>query len=105
MGTPDFAVPSLRLLVEAGYNVVGVITTTDKMGGRGGKQLLESPVKQYAVSQGIPVLQPRNLKAPEFIAELQALQANLQIVVAFRMLPAVVWQMPELGTFNLLGSL
>ncbi|MBV6654837.1 MAG: methionyl-tRNA formyltransferase [Mameliella sp.] len=105
MGTPDFAVPSLDILVQEGYDVVGVITATDKHGGRGKKQLLESPVKKYAVSKGIPVLQPKNLKSPEFIEELRALNANLQIVVAFRMLPEVVWNMPEIGTFNLHGSL
>lgn len=105
MGTPDFAVPSLRILVEHGYQVVGVITATDKRGGRGKKQLLQSPVKKFALAHDIPVLQPRNLKAPEFIAELEALRANLQVVVAFRMLPEVVWAMPEYGTFNLHGSL
>lgn len=105
MGTPDFAVPSLDILVREGYNVVGVVTATDKYGGRGKKQLLESPVKQYAVSKGIPVLQPKNLKSPEFQQELRALNANLQIVVAFRMLPEAIWDMPELGTFNLHGSL
>ncbi|MEL7122311.1 MAG: methionyl-tRNA formyltransferase [Bacteroidota bacterium] len=105
MGTPDFAVPSLRILVENGYNVVGVITATDKLGGRGKKQLLQSPVKKYAVEQNIPVLQPRNLKSKSFLQELRALNANLQIIVAFRMLPVVVWDMPELGTFNLHGSL
>lgn len=105
MGTPDFAVPSLRILVEAGYDVVAVVTATDKMGGRGGKKLLESAVKKYAVSQNIPVLQPKNLKAPEFIESLASYQADLQVVVAFRMLPVVVWDMPPLGTFNLHGSL
>jgi len=105
MGTPEFAVPSLKILVENGYNVVGVITATDKMGGRGKNQLIESAVKKYAVAQDIPVLQPKNLKSPEFQAELKGLNANLQIVVAFRMLPVSVWDMPELGTFNLHGSL
>ncbi|MFK7936271.1 MAG: methionyl-tRNA formyltransferase [Saprospiraceae bacterium] len=105
MGTPDFAVPSLDILVKNGYNVVGVVTATDKYGGRGNKKLIESAVKKYAVAQGIPVLQPKNLKAPEFIDELCALNANLQIVVAFRMLPEVVWNMPAIGTFNLHGSL
>lgn len=105
MGTPDFAVPSLQILVEAGYEVVGVVTTTDKYGGRGKKKLLESPVKKYAVSQGIPVLQPEKLRAPDFIAALEALKADLQIVVAFRMLPEVVWNMPRQGTYNLHGSL
>ena len=105
MGTPEFAVPSLQILVEAGYDVVAVVTATDKMGGRGGKKLLQSAVKKYAVEQGIPVLQPKNLKAPEFIEELASYQADLQIVVAFRMLPVAVWDMPRLGTFNLHGSL
>ncbi len=105
MGTPDFAVPSLRILVETGYDVVAVVTATDKMGGRGGKKLLQSAVKRYAVEQGIPVLQPRNLKAPEFIEELASYKADLQVVVAFRMLPVAVWDMPSLGTFNLHGSL
>ena len=105
MGTPDFAVPSLRALVREGYSVVGVVTATDKRGGRGGKQLLESPVKRTAGELGIPVLQPSNLKADTFVKELRALRADLQIVVAFRMLPEVVWSMPRLGTFNLHGSL
>lgn len=105
MGTPDFAVPSLRALVAADYPVVGVITATDKLGGRGGKQLLESPVKRAAVALGIPVLQPKNLKAEDFLTELADLRADLQIVVAFRMLPVAVWKMPRLGTFNLHGSL
>lgn len=105
MGTPEFAVPSLRILIENGYQVVGVITATDKYGGRGNKQLLESAVKQYAVSQGIPVLQPEKLRDPEFLDQLRALKANLQIIVAFRMLPEVVWNMPEYGTINLHGSL
>lgn len=105
MGTPEFAVPSLDMLIKNGYDVVGVVTATDKYGGRGGKKLLESAVKKYAAANGIPVLQPKNLKAPEFIEELQALKADLQIVVAFRMLPEVVWAMPRLGTYNLHGSL
>ena len=105
MGTPEFAVPSLEALLEAGYPVVGVITATDKMGGRGGKQLLESPVKKAAVHHGIPVLQPRNLKSEAFQESLRELRADLQIVVAFRMLPEAVWDMPPLGTFNLHGSL
>ena len=105
MGTPEFAVPSLERLVGAGYPVVGVVTATDKLGGRGGKQLLESPVKQAAVRLNIPVLQPKNLKGEEFQSALRALGADLQIVVAFRMLPEAVWDMPKLGTFNLHGSL
>ncbi|WP_245550059.1 methionyl-tRNA formyltransferase [Haliscomenobacter hydrossis] len=105
MGTPDFAVPALDILVQHGYEIVGVVTVADKMGGRGMKQVLESPVKKYAVAQGIPVLQPEKLRNPEFLAQLRDLGANLQIVVAFRMLPEVVWSMPGLGTFNLHGSL
>lgn len=105
MGTPDFAVPSLKLLVENGYNIVGVVTSTDKFGGRGGKKLLESAVKKYAVSQNLTVLQPKNLKSKKFIRELKALKADLQIIIAFRMLPEIVWDMPRLGTYNLHGSL
>lgn len=105
MGTPDFAVASLKALVEGGYNVVGVITMPDKPVGRHHNVLQASPVKEYAVSQGIPVLQPEKLKAPEFLEALKALNADLQIVVAFRMLPEVVWDMPPMGTFNLHASL
>lgn len=104
MGTPDFAVESLKALVENEYHVVGVITAPDKPAGRG-RQLSESAVKQYAVQQNLKVLQPEKLKNPEFISELESLKADLQIVVAFRMLPEVVWNMPPLGTFNLHGSL
>ena len=104
MGTPDFAVESLIALVANGYNVVGVITAPDKPAGRG-RQLSESAVKQYAVQQSLPILQPEKLKNPEFIAELESLKADLQIVVAFRMLPEIVWSMPPMGTFNLHGSL
>lgn len=105
MGTPEFAVPSLQILVENGYEVVGVITATDKYGGRGKKQLIQSAVKQYATEQGLTVLQPKNLKDPDFQEELRSLQADLQVVVAFRMLPVSVWDMPSKGTFNLHGSL
>lgn len=105
MGTPEFAVPSLEILIAAGYPVVGVITATDKMGGRGGKQLLESAVKKCAVRHSIPVLQPEKFRDEAFQADLRALKADLQIVVAFRMLPVSVWDMPRLGTFNLHGSL
>jgi methionyl-tRNA formyltransferase len=105
MGTPDFAVESLRSLVEAHYNVVGVVTMPDKPIGRHGSQLQASPVKQYAQAHGIPVLQPERLKDEAFLAELRNLRADLQIVVAFRMLPEVVWAMPPLGTFNLHASL
>jgi len=104
MGTPDFAVASLQELVDEGYNVVGVITAPDKPAGRG-KKLSESAVKKYAVEKGLRVLQPEKLKNPGFIEELRALKADLQVVVAFRMLPEVVWDMPPLGTFNLHGSL
>ncbi len=105
MGTPEFAVESLKRLVEGGYNIVGVITMPDKPMGRHGSVLQPSPVKQYAVSQGLKVLQPEKLKNEEFVAELRSLNADLQIVVAFRMLPEVVWNMPRLGTFNLHASL
>lgn len=105
MGSPDFAVPSLDILIRNGYNVVAVITATDKMGGRGGKKLLKTPVKVYAEENNIPVLQPKNLKNEDFISELRSYQADLQIVVAFRMLPVVVWDMPKHGTYNLHGSL
>lgn len=104
MGTPDFAVESLKALVEGGYNVVGVITMPDKPAGRGHK-IQYSPVKQYALEVGLPLLQPEKLKDELFLAELKALNADLQIVVAFRMLPEVVWNMPRLGTFNLHASL
>lgn len=104
MGTPDFAVATLKTLVENQYQIVGVITAPDKPAGRGQK-LHESAVKQYAVSQNLNILQPTNLKSDTFLAELKALNANLQIVVAFRMLPKIVWQMPQYGTFNLHASL
>jgi len=104
MGTPDFAVESLRILVENNYNIVGVITAPDKPSGRGQK-INQSAVKKYADANGLKTLQPTNLKSQEFLAELKALNANLQIVVAFRMLPEAVWNMPELGTFNLHASL
>lgn len=104
MGTPEFAVTTLKALVENNYNVVGVITASDKPAGRGQK-LHESEVKKYAISQRLKILQPTNLKDENFIQELESLKANLQIVVAFRMLPEVVWKMPEYGTFNLHASL
>ena len=105
MGTPDFAVPALNILVENGYDVAAVITATDKRGGRGNKKILQSAVKKYALKKGLNVLQPKNLKAPEFVEELKKLEADLQVVVAFRMLPKIVWAMPRYGTFNLHGSL
>lgn len=104
MGTPYFAVTTLKTMVERGYNVVGVITAPDKPAGRG-RKLNESDVKKYAKSVGLKVLQPTNLKSDVFLDELHSLNANLQVVVAFRMLPKVVWQMPEYGTFNLHASL
>ena len=104
MGTPDFAVESLRCLVEGGYNVVGVITMPDKPAGRGHK-IQFSPVKQYALEHNLPLLQPEKLKDDTFIENLRAWKADLQIVVAFRMLPEVVWSMPKYGTFNLHASL
>ena len=104
MGTPDFAVATLKTLLDHDFNVVGVITAPDRPAGRGQK-LRASAVKQFAVEKNLKVLQPKNLKADSFIEELQSLNANLQIIVAFRMLPKVVWQMPEFGTFNLHASL
>lgn len=105
MGTPDFAVESLRALIEGGYQVVAVVTMPDKPMGRHGSVLQSSPVKKYAESVGLPVLQPEKLKDEAFLTELRSYQADLQIVVAFRMLPEVVWNMPRLGTFNLHASL
>src|SRR5688572_14256950 len=104
MGTPEFAVPSLEILLENNFNVVAVITAPDKPQGRG-QEVVGSPVKECALKYHVPVLQPTNLKSPEFLEELKSYNANLQIVVAFRMLPESVWSMPSLGTFNLHGSL
>lgn len=104
LGTPEFAVESLDLLVKEGFNIVGVVTMPDKPAGRG-HRMFESPVKLYAVEHGLKVMQPAKLKDEEFVAELQALDADLFIVIAFRMLPEVVWRMPRLGTFNLHASL
>lgn len=104
MGTPDFAVPSLDILIRHNYNVVGVVTAPDKPAGRG-QQINQSAVKKYAVEKGLNILQPEKLKNPDFTQELKSLNANLFVVVAFRMLPEVVWQMPEYGTFNLHASL
>ncbi len=104
MGTPEFAVASLQALVEGGYNVVAVVTMPDKPAGRG-HQIQYSDVKKYALSAGLPVLQPEKLKDEAFIEQLRSYEADLQIVVAFRMLPEVVWAMPRLGTFNLHASL
>lgn len=105
MGTPEFAVETLRALVENGYNVVAVVTQPDKPVGRHGSVLQPSAVKQYAVAQGLPVLQPEKMKSPEFVEALREYRANLQVVVAFRMLPEVVWAMPEYGTFNVHAAL
>ncbi len=104
MGTPDFAVGVLKKIVESGKNVVGVITAPDRPAGRG-RKLMGSAVKEYALSQNLTILQPLNLKDKNFLKDLKELNPNLQVVVAFRMLPKVVWQMPEYGTFNLHASL
>lgn len=104
LGTPDFAVESLRRLVEGGYNIVGVVTMPDKIAGRGHK-MFQSPVKQFALEHGLKLMQPTNLKDAAFVEELRELKADLQIVIAFRMLPEVVWSMPPMGTFNLHASL
>lgn len=105
MGTPDFAVASLRALVESGYQVVAVVTQPDKPVGRHGSVLQAPAVKQYALSQGLPVLQPEKMKDPDFITQLRSYDANLQVVVAFRMLPEIVWAMPRYGTFNVHAAL
>src|SRR5690242_10016170 len=99
MGTPEFAVASLDALVQAGYNIVGVITAPDKPAGRG-MQLQQSAVKKYAVEKNLNILQPEKLKNPEFVEQLRLLQADVQVVVAFRMLPEIVWNMPPQGTIN-----
>lgn len=104
LGTPDFAVESLRRIVDGGYNVVGVVTMPDKPAGRGHK-LYQSPVKEFAVERGLHLMQPVKLKDPTFVDELRSLNADLFVVIAFRMLPEVVWTMPRLGTFNLHASL
>lgn len=104
MGTPEFAVPSLEILVDNGWNVVAVVTAPDKPKGRGQK-MIPSPVKESAVKLNIPVLQPTNLKSPEFLEALARFRADIQVVVAFRMLPEAVWNMPPQGTFNLHASL
>lgn len=105
MGTPEFAVESLRRLVDGGYNVVAVVTQPDKAVGRHGSVLKASPVKEFAISRGLPVLQPVKMKDENFLAELKTYRADLQIVVAFRMLPEVVWAMPRFGTFNVHAAL
>lgn len=103
-GTPEFAVESLKRLVDGGYNIVGVVTMPDKVGGRGNK-VMQSAVKTFAVEHNLHLMQPEKLKDPEFVDELRSLKADLQIVIAFRMLPEVVWNMPPMGTFNLHASL
>lgn len=105
MGTPEFAVETLKALVENDYNVVAVVTQPDKPVGRHGSVLQPSAVKQYALEKGLPVLQPEKMKDPVFVEQLRSYQANLQVVVAFRMLPEVVWAMPEYGTFNVHAAL
>ena len=105
MGTPEFAVETLKALVENDYNVVAVVTQPDKAVGRHQTEVQPSEVKKYALSQGLPVLQPEKMKDPVFVEELRGYQANLQVVVAFRMLPEVVWDMPEYGTFNVHAAL
>ena len=105
MGTPEFAVETLQALVENGYNVVAVVTQPDKPVGRHQTEMQPSAVKQYAVAHGLPVLQPEKMKDPAFVEQLRSYQANLQVVVAFRMLPEVVWAMPEYGTFNVHAAL
>ncbi|MEY4927511.1 MAG: hypothetical protein RI894_1947 [Bacteroidota bacterium] len=105
MGTPDFAVPALEAILLTEHEVVGVVTATDKMGGRGNKQLIESDVKKCAMKHGLRILQPEKFRNEAFLSELRAINADLQVVVAFRMLPEVVWAMPRLGTINVHGSL
>ncbi len=105
MGTPEFAVPSLQALLNTAHEVVAVVTAPDALGGRGGKQLIQSEVKQYALSQKLLILQPERLRDPAFLDQLKDLHADLFVVVAFRMLPEKVWNMPPLGTYNVHGSL
>ena len=104
MGTPDFAVEGLAKIIEAGYNVVGVVTAPDKPAGRG-RKLNQSAVKKFALTKDLPVLQPTNLKSDDFETQLKSLKPNLQVVVAFRMLPTKVWKFPAYGTFNLHASI
>ena len=105
MGTPEFAVASLQRLVEGGYNVVAVVTQPDKPVGRHQQQVQASPVKQYAEAHGLPVLQPVKMKDPVFVEQLAQYKADLQVVVAFRILPEIVWAMPRFGTFNVHAAL
>ena len=104
-GTPDFAVATLEALIQKGFNVVAVVTAPDRLGGRGMKETIASAVKKYAIDLELPILQPTNMKSPEFQNELKSFQADVQVVVAFRMMPEAVWNMPPLGTYNLHGSL
>src|ERR1700682_5405172 len=103
LGPPEFAVPSLHAIVESGFHVVAVVTAPDKPAGRGLK-LSESAVKQYAIPKNIPILQPQKLKDPEFLEQVKSFSADIQVVVAFRILPEIVWAMPSFGTINLHGS-
>ena len=105
MGTPEFAVGTLQRLVEGGYNVVAVVTQPDKPVGRHGSVLQQSDVKQYALAHNLPVLQPEKMKDETFVEKLRGYNADLQVVVAFRMLPEIVWSMPRLGTFNVHAAL
>lgn len=105
MGTPEFAVVSLKKLIASTHEVVAVVTAPDAVGGRGGKQLIQSDVKKYALTLGLPLLQPERLRDPHFIKLLNDFNADIQIVVAFRMLPEIIWSMPPLGTYNIHGSL
>lgn len=105
MGTPEFAIPSLQSILESHHEVVAVVTAPDAMGGRGGHQLIQSEIKKYALSKGLFILQPEKLREKAFIQQLRDLKADLQVVVAFRMLPEMVWNMPPLGTINVHGSL
>ena len=105
MGSPDFAVSSLKAIIDAGVEVLAVVTAADKIGGRGHNQLISTDVKKFALTNNLPILQPTNLKNPEFVASLQGLNADLFVVVAFRMLPEVVWSIPPKGTINIHGSL
>ena len=104
-GTPEFAVASLDALFQAGYEIAGVVTSVDGIGGRGRSRIIESAVKKYALSKGLKILQPKSLKSKNFLSELSSLKGDLFIIVAFRMLPEVVWDMPRYGTYNLHGSL
>jgi len=105
MGSPDFAVSSLKAIIDAGVEVLAVVTAADKIGGRGHNQLISTDVKKFALTNNLPIMQPTNLKNPEFVASLQGLNADLFVVVAFRMLPEVVWSIPPKGTINIHGSL